>query len=121
MAWEFQNGVPIYTQIMSILKMKVAAGQYGPDEKLPSVRELAVEAGVNPNTMQRALAEMEREGLFYSNRTAGRHVTGNPEKIRGLKRQLAEEEIRQLFERLQGLGMSREEIVSSVEAWGGER
>lgn len=119
MAWDFANGVPIYQQIISMLKMQIAAGRYGPDEKLPSVRDLAVEAGVNPNTMQRALAQMEQEGFLYTNRTAGRHVTSDPEKIKALRQQLAEGEIERMFRKLQGIGMSREDIVEQVRTWDG--
>ena len=93
MAWSFENGIPIYQQIITKLKMQIAAGIYQPDDRLPPVRELAMDAGVNPNTMQRALAQMEQEGVLYTNRTAGRHVASDPEKIRSLRKQIAEDEI----------------------------
>ncbi|MDY4205761.1 GntR family transcriptional regulator, partial [Porcincola intestinalis] len=67
MAWSFENGIPIYQQIITELKMQIAAGTYQPDDRLPPVRELAMDAGVNPNTMQRALAQMEQEGVLYTN------------------------------------------------------
>ena len=100
MAWSFENGIPIYQQIITKLKMQIAAGIYQPDDRLPPVRELAMDAGVNPNTMQRALAQMEQEGVLYTNRTAGRHVASDPEKIRSLRKQIAEDEIARMFGKL---------------------
>ena len=79
-----------------------------------------MDAGVNPNTMQRALAQMEQEGVLYTNRTAGRHVASDPEKIRSLRKQIAEDEIARMFGKLQGIGMSKEEITSAVDAWSRE-
>ena len=81
MRWEFSNDAPIYTQLIQQIKVGIVAGVFPPGERLPSVRELATEAGVNPNTMQRALAELERDGLVYSQRTAGRFVTEDKEMI----------------------------------------
>lgn len=72
MAWQFRNDIPIYTQLIAQIQQKIVSGALLPGERLPSVRDLASEAGVNPNTMQRALMEMEREELVYSQRTAGR-------------------------------------------------
>ena len=117
MAWDFESGIPIYQQIITALKMRIAAGNFEPDEKLPSVRDLAMEAGVNPNTMQRALAQMEQEGFLYTNRTAGRHVASDPEKIALLRKQIAEEEIGRMFGKLQKIGMSRAEIIGAVNSW----
>ena len=64
MKWEFKSGIPIYLQIISLLKMKIAAGELPPGSQVQPVRELAMEAGVNPNTMQRALTQLEQEGLL---------------------------------------------------------
>ena len=71
MKWLFSNDAPIYTQLIEQIKVGIVAGAFPPGERLPSVRDLATEAGVNPNTMQRALAELERDGLVFSQRTAG--------------------------------------------------
>ena len=68
MSWEFQDHLPIYAQLMDTLKRRIVTGRYLPGEKLPSVRELAAEAGINPNTVQRAFSELEREGLIYTQR-----------------------------------------------------
>ena len=79
MEWKFTDDAPIYQQIMNIMKQQIASGELTPGQKLSSVREMALEAGVNPNTMQKAMAELEREGLLYSQRTAGRFVAGQEE------------------------------------------
>jgi len=74
MSWSFQADMPIYTQLVARLQEQIVSGVYPPGGKLPSVRDLAAEAGVNPNTVQRAFADLEREGLIYTQRTAGKFV-----------------------------------------------
>ena len=117
MKWEFESGIPIYLQILGRLRTEIASGAYPPGGKLPPVRELALEAGVNPNTMQRAFAELERDGLVYTQRTSGRFVTEEEEVLKSLRRNLSEEIIREMCSRLTHLGMSREEIRAAVERW----
>ena len=75
MGWKIDDGRPIWTQLKEQMIKRIVSGTYSSGEKLPSVRDLAGEAGVNPNTMQKALAELERMGLVYSQRTSGRFVT----------------------------------------------
>ena len=70
MPWNFNDSTPIYQQIMEHIKLSIAVGEYNAGEKLMAVRELAALAEVNPNTMQKALSELEREGLLYSQRTS---------------------------------------------------
>lgn len=89
MSWSFDDNLPIYLQIIRILKSDLARGKYQPGEKLPAVRELAMAAGVNPNTMQKALSELERDGLVKSQRTSGRFVTEDKEKIMEIAKTLA--------------------------------
>lgn len=89
MAWEFENDRPIYTQLLEMIQMMIIAGRYRSGDKIPPVRELSVEAGVNPNTMQRALQELERLGLLNVNRTAGRTVTDDAELIDRIRKQKA--------------------------------
>lgn len=91
MEWKFNDETPIYLQIMEHMKTQIAAGEFKANDKLPSVRELALEAGVNPNTMQKALSELEREGLVYSQRTAGRFVANTDGTTEHLKQSLAKE------------------------------
>ena len=75
MQWNFDGNAPIYTQLVDQIKLGIVSGEWIPGQRVPAVRELAVEAGVNPNTMQRALQELERQGLMFSQRTSGRFVT----------------------------------------------
>ena len=117
MAWDFKNGVPIYSQIMDNLKIQIASGALPPGSRLPSVRDLAAGAGVNPNTMQRALAQLEAEGLVYTQRTNGRFVTEDTEKMTHLRHALSETYIQEMFESLQALGMDPEEILDTVRRW----
>ena len=117
MAWNYKPGVPIYQQIVSIMKAGIASGTYPAGSRVPTVREMALEAGVNPNTMQRAFAEMEREGYFYSVRTSGRYVTEETEKLKDLRKSLSQAHIGELFRQLRGLGMKDEEILTAVREW----
>ncbi|MBR2674831.1 MAG: GntR family transcriptional regulator [Mogibacterium sp.] len=117
MEWKFKNGIPIYTQIVDEVTMRIASGAYAPGEKLPSVRDVAMEAGVNPNTMQRAMAELERVGLVYSERTSGRFVTKEEKILKELHSKLAERYFKELTDNLRKIGMSDAEIKESFEKW----
>ena len=117
MEWNFKNGIPIYSQIMDEMTMRIASGSYEPGEKLPSVRDLAMDAGVNPNTMQRALAELERRGLVYSERTSGRFVTKEEAVLKTLHEELAKKYFEELAAKLRKIGMSGEEITGAVKRW----
>ncbi len=117
MTWQFDDKLPIYLQIIHILKQDLACGKYPPGQKLPAVRELALEAGVNPNTMQKALSELERDGLLKSQRTAGRFVTEDKEKIMEVRRTLAYDEIERMVENISSLGYRREDIPQLLERY----
>lgn len=114
MAWEFKNDRPIYTQLLEEIQKMIISGIYKPGEKLPSVREFAVEASVNPNTMQRAMVELERLGLVYSNRTSGRIITEDRHRIEEVKMELAKELIKEFINNMKELGYGREEIVDLI-------
>ncbi|MCI6746040.1 GntR family transcriptional regulator [Anaerolactibacter massiliensis] len=120
MGWRFEGNSPIYLQIIEKLETGIAAGTYAPGQKMPSVRDLALEAGVNPNTVQRAFAELERDGLLHSQRTSGRFVTEDRQKLSALRVTLGRKYIGELFERLTGLGLSQEEILLACEAYAKE-
>ena len=120
MQWHFSNDAPIYTQLIQQVKVGIVTGAFPPGERLPSVRDLATEAGVNPNTMQRALAELERDGLVYSQRTAGRFVTEDNTMINAAKRSLAKRHVKSFLEAMLRLGFQREEIISLIEQELGE-
>ena len=117
MEWNFKSGIPIYTQIIDEMTMRIASSAYAPGEKLPSVRDLALDAGVNPNTMQRALAELERRGLVYSERTSGRFVTKEEAVLKDLHGELAKKYFEELTEKLRKIGMDDKAIKASVNKW----
>ncbi|MCR5793172.1 MAG: GntR family transcriptional regulator [Lachnospiraceae bacterium] len=110
MKWNLSNNQPIYLQIMEHLRMSIVSGEYPAGSRLPSVRDLAVEASVNPNTMQRALSQLENEGLIYSNRTSGRFVTEDETVIQNTRRDLASGQIRIFYDKMHDLGYSNPEI-----------
>lgn len=112
MNWHFSNDAPIYSQIIEQIKVGIVTGLFPPGEKLPSVRDMAAEAGVNPNTMQRAMAELEREGLVYSQRTSGRLVTEDESIIRQTKRSLAMRHVDVFLRAMASLGFSQEDTLS---------
>ena len=114
MQWQFSNDAPIYTQLIQQVKVGIVTGAFPPGERLPSVRDMATEAGVNPNTMQRALAELERDGLVYSQRTAGRFVTEDNTMINTAKRSLAERHGKTFLEARLRLGFQKDEIIDLI-------
>lgn len=85
MAWTLDSDRPIFLQIVERIQTDIVSGRYQPGDKLPSVRDLAAEASVNPNTMQKAFAELERTGLVYSRRTSGRFITEDCHMIEPVK------------------------------------
>lgn len=111
MAWNLNSDRPIYAQLIEVIQIRIIAGTYKPGEKIPSVRELASEAGVNPNTMQKALSELERSGLVTSVRTSGRVVTEDMEMIRETRNCLAKEQVHEFVDRMKELGFNREEVM----------
>ena len=112
MPWNLDSDRPIFIQIIEKIQMDIISGVYKPGDKLPSVRELAVEASVNPNTMQKALSELERTGLVYSQRTSGRFITEDTKMIDDIKSEMAREIISQFLENMQKLGFQKDETVS---------
>ncbi len=115
MPWTFSGDRPIYTQLVERLQMLIVTGGYPPGARLSSVRDLAAEAAVNPNTMQRALSELESIGLVYSQRTAGRFVTEDVEKIAALREQLGREKVRRFLAEMRELGYRRAEAAALLE------
>ena len=112
MEWTFSADLPIYSQLVAQIKLAIVSGVYLPGERLAPVRELSIEAGVNPNTMQRAFAELERDGLVFSQRTAGRFVTEDRAMIEQTKKALAECHIKQFLESMDQLGFHRDAVIS---------
>ena len=110
MPWNLDSSRPIYLQIIERVQMDIITGRYQPGDKLPSVRDLAQEAAVNPNTMQKALSELERSGLIYSHRTSGRFITEDKELIHQMKKELAAAEVSAFVAHMKQLGITPEEI-----------
>lgn len=110
MPWNLDSSRPIYLQIIERVQMDIITGRYQPGDKLPSVRDLAQEAAVNTNTMQKALSELERSGLIYSQRTSGRFITEDKELIHQMKKELAAAEVSAFVAHMKQLGITPEEI-----------
>ena len=115
MAWELDADRPIYAQLVERIRMQIVSGYYQPGGKLPSVRELAATAAVNPNTMQKAFVELERTGLIITQRTNGRNVTEDEELIAGVKQGMAREHMEVFFSKMKELGFTKEEIRALVD------
>ena len=112
MAWTLDSDRPIFLQIEERIQTDIVSGRYQPGDKLPSVRDLAAEASVNPNTMQKAFAELERTGLVYSRRTSGRFITEDCHMIEQLKTSLATEKMEEFLAQMRQLGFQNDEILS---------
>ena len=115
MAWQFESGLPIYRQLVDRIRMMIAGGEFKPGDRIPAVRELALEAGVNPNTMQKALGDLEREGLVYTQRTSGKTVTEDEALIRQMRESIAADETRTYLLKLKGLGMDASDGIKLVQ------
>ena len=114
MTIEFDNNMPIYLQIMNYIKLQIVTGKLGPGEKIPSVRELASELKINPNTIQRTFQELEREGVAESRRGLGRFVTSEDEKIMTIKKEMAAELLERFIGGMRELGFDNGNIVKIV-------
>lgn len=114
MQWKLDSERPVYIQLIEQIQAGIISGQFKPGDKLPSVRDLAAEAAVNPNTMQKALSELERTGLVYTNRTSGRFITSDEKMIKQLKIMSAKELIEDFINRMKQLGFEPEETMKLV-------
>lgn len=124
MKWKLTGDRPIYAQLIEQLERGILTGEYPPGSAVPSVRTLAVEAEVNPNTMQKALAELESRRLIHTHRTTGRTVTEDKKMIEDLKEQLARTQINTFFEGMISIGIDKESaaklITKAVKEAGGK-
>jgi len=112
MSWDFAADRPIYAQLIEQISLRIISGAYPPGSRLPSVRDLAHQATVNPNTMQRALAELENRGLVNTERTAGRYVTEDTSLIKEEQNMLAQQLISEFFRRMRQLGVSPKQALA---------
>lgn len=115
MSWELKNDRPIWFQLADLLTQRILTGQYPSGVRIASVRDLAAEAGVNPNTMQRALSYLEETGLLTAQRNTGRFVTQDTELIRKTRTALAEAELSAFLSRMRCFGLTREDILNLLE------
>lgn len=114
MLWELTNDRPLYVQLIEHMKLLILSGEYEPGQQFPSVRELAMMANVNPNTMQRALSALELDGLLINERTNGRKITGNVSMIESMREELARAKLCQLKKELGQLGMTTDEQLAFI-------
>lgn len=115
MEYLFDNERPIYIQLVEQIKIEIISGRLKIGEKIPSVRELAVSAKVNPNTVQKALAELERGGLIYTERTNGKFVTENEEIIKKHKNEIINDKAGTFLADMKSIGISIDEIVEYLQ------
>ncbi len=120
MDYIFDNERPIYIQLVEIIRIDIVSGKFKKGQKLPSVRELALAMKVNPNTMQKALVELEKENLVYTERTNGKYVTQDEKLIEKAKRELAQEKVNQYLNSMQNIGISFETAVKYLQELGGK-
>ncbi len=118
MSWQFRNDRQIWLQLVDVLTRRIVSGQYPAGVRVPSVRDLAAEAGVNPNTMQRALASLEEIGLLTSQRNTGRYVTQDVDLITAKREALAESELAVFCEKMRQLGFTAEEMAQLLKSKG---
>ena len=121
MSYNFDNERPIYVQLVEKIRFDIISGRLKSGEKIPSVRDFALEARVNPNTMQKALVELENEGLLYTERTNGKYVTDNKKLIEKIKKELAEEKVNNFIEDMKNIGISSDEIINYLKDLGGDK
>ena len=115
MPWELNEDRPIYAQLIEQIQRQIISGAYQPGERLPSVRDLAAQAAVNPNTMQRALSELERSGLVFTQRTSGRYITQDQALIQAAKQALAQQEAETFLRRMAALGLDRNQSLEILQ------
>lgn len=121
MGWELKSDRPLYAQLLEILKRRIVSGYYQPGEKLLPVRELAQEAKVNPNTMQKALQELEREELVFAVRTTGRYITEDAALIENTKKELATSHVEIFYNEMQILGFKKEGMMNMLSEYKEEK
>ena len=114
MQWELNTDKPVYLQLVEQIQAGIISGKYKPGDKLPSVRDLATQATVNPNTMQRPMTELERDGLVYSNRTIGRFITSDEELIAQLKKRYITQLVQEFLDKMKLLNIELNEIISYI-------
>ena len=111
MEWKLTRKKAVFLEIADLLRHDILRGKYSPDEQIPSVRQLAFSAAVNPNTMQRALSHLESEGILYSKGTVGRFVTSDEEVLKNAREQFRRRTVKEWVTEADRLGITREELI----------
>ena len=114
MKWKLNSNAPVYSQLVDIITMDILKGEYIMGEKFKSVRDIASEAKVNPNTMQKALVELENKGLLISNGTLGRIVTEDASVIERLKLEIIENNVYDFLKTMQKLNVTKQEVIEII-------
>lgn len=120
MEFTFDNERPIYIQLVEHFKIYIISGKISPGERLPSIRDMAINLKINPNTLQRGLVELENEGLIYTERTNGKYVTNDIKLINTYKKDYAKDKVIKYFDDMKELGFNKEEALSYIKEIGGE-
>ena len=114
MGWQFNGREAVFLQISDRLRWEILGGKYSPDEQFPSVRQLAAEAAVNPNTMQKALVYLEEEGLLHAHGTVGRFVTSDQEILNAARERMRRKTVRHWLTEAKAFGISTEELIQYI-------
>ena len=120
MEYIFDNERPIYIQLVEMIRIDIVSGKFKKGQKLPSVRELALMMKVNPNTMQKALVELEDEKLIYTERTNGKYVTEDEKLIEKVKKKLAQEKVNNYLNSMKNIGINYELAIQYLQELGGQ-
>ena len=120
MEYIFDNERPIYIQLVELIRIDIVSGKFQKGQKIPSVRELALIMKVNPNTMQKALVELENEKLIYTKRTNGKYVTEDEELIEKVKKELAQEKVNNYLNSMNNIGISYDLAIKYLQELGGK-
>lgn len=120
MEYIFDNERPIYIQLVEMIRINIVSGKFEKGQRLPSVRELALMMKINPNTMQKALAELEDEKLIYTERTNGKYVTEDEKLIEKVKKKLAQEKVNNYLNSMKNIGINYELAIQYLQELGGQ-
>lgn len=121
MAWQFSSRAPVYLQIVSRIRADILNGVYQADQQIPSVRQLALTAGVNPNTMQRAFSVLEAERLFVTRGTVGRFITTDQAVLEQARKVLRRETVTRIIEEAAAVGLTPEELIEGIRSYCSEQ
>jgi len=121
MKFIFDNNIPIYIQLVDSLKIYIISGKIKAGEKLPSVRDLAFQIKVNPNTVQKALGELESQGLIYTERTNGKFVTDDKNLIDKLRNEYASSLVLNFISGMESIGIEKKDIIKYLNNLGGDK